>query len=82
VVDDDLIAALDSGQLSGATLDVFRREPLPAEHPFWRHPKVAITPHVASLAKPDSVADQILENLRRLRAGAPLLNQVDRQAGY
>jgi len=61
---------------------VFRKEPLPAEHRFWRHPKVAITPHVASLAKPDSVADQILDNLRRLRAGAPLLNQVDRQAGY
>jgi glyoxylate/hydroxypyruvate reductase A len=82
VVDADLIAAVDAGQLSGATLDVFRKEPLPAEHPFWRHPKVAITPHVASLAKPDSVADQIIENLRRLGAGAPLLNQVDRQAGY
>jgi glyoxylate/hydroxypyruvate reductase A len=82
VVDADLIAAIDSGHLSGATLDVFRKEPLPAEHPFWRHPKIAITPHVASLARPDSVADQILENLRRLRAGAPLLHQVDRQAGY
>jgi glyoxylate/hydroxypyruvate reductase len=82
VVDDDLIAALDSGHLAGATLDVFRREPLPAEHPFWRHPKIAITPHVASLAKPDSVADQIIENLRRLSRGVPLLNQVDRQAGY
>jgi glyoxylate/hydroxypyruvate reductase A len=82
VVDADLIAALDAGQLSGATLDVFRTEPLPAEHPFWRHRKVAITPHVASLARPDSVADQILENLRRLRTGAPLLHQVDRQAGY
>jgi glyoxylate/hydroxypyruvate reductase A len=82
VVDADLIAALDQGHLAGATLDVFRAEPLPAEHPFWRHPKIAITPHVASLAKPDSVADQILDNLQRLARGAPLLNQVDRQAGY
>jgi len=82
VIDADLIAALDAGQLSGATLDVFRIEPLPAEHPFWRHPAIAITPHVASLASPESVADQILDNLRRLREGAPLLNQVDRQAGY
>jgi glyoxylate/hydroxypyruvate reductase A len=82
VVDADLIAALDDGHLSGATLDVFRKEPLPTEHPFWRHPLIAVTPHVASLAKPDSVADQILDNLRRLRDGTPLLNQVDRQAGY
>jgi glyoxylate/hydroxypyruvate reductase A len=82
VVDADLIAALDGGHLAGATLDVFRTEPLPAEHPFWRHPGITITPHVASLAKPESVADQILDNLDRLRRGAPLLHLVDRQAGY
>ncbi|MEJ0070977.1 MAG: glyoxylate/hydroxypyruvate reductase A [Pseudomonadota bacterium] len=82
VVDADLIASLDSGHLAGATLDVFRTEPLPASHPFWAHPKIAVTPHVASLAKPDSVAEQILDNLGRLARGAPLLNQVDRQAGY
>jgi glyoxylate/hydroxypyruvate reductase A len=82
LVDADLIAALDDGRLGGATLDVFRQEPLPADHPFWRHPKIAITPHVASLARPDSVADQIIDNLRRLRADEPLRNLVDRRAGY
>ena|SRR5260221_4091536 len=76
------LGALDSGHLAGATLDVFRTEPLPAAHPFWRHPKIAVTPHVASLARPATAADQILDNLRRLAAGQPLINQVDRQAGY
>lgn len=82
VVDEDLIAALDAGQLAGATLDVFRQEPLPPAHPFWAHPRVTMTPHVASLTDPASVADQICENLRRLHAGEPLLHQVDRALGY
>jgi len=82
VVDADLLAALDSGHVAGATLDVFVPEPLPAEHPYWTHPKVTITPHVASLTNPETAADQIAENIRRRRSGQPLLNQVDRKAGY
>jgi glyoxylate/hydroxypyruvate reductase len=82
LVEADLLRALDQGQLSGATLDVFREEPLPQDHLFWTHPKITVTPHVASLASPESVAKQIVENLRRLYAGEPLLNQIDRVAGY
>ncbi|MCZ4311954.1 glyoxylate/hydroxypyruvate reductase A [Comamonadaceae bacterium G21597-S1] len=77
-----LLAALDTGQVSGAFLDVFSTEPLPAGHALWRHPAVRITPHVASRTQPARVAPQVVENLRRLRAGEPLLNLVDPVAGY
>ncbi|HAK45882.1 MAG TPA: glyoxylate/hydroxypyruvate reductase A, partial [Spirochaeta sp.] len=66
LVVDDLIEAIDTGQLSGACLDVFRQEPLPKEHLFWRHPRVTVTPHIASITSPESVAPQIIENYRRL----------------
>ena len=82
LVEDDLLAALDSGQLAGALLDVFRQEPLPAEHPFWRHDKIMITPHVASITNPASAAEQILMNYHRLQQGKEPLNLVDRQLGY
>jgi glyoxylate/hydroxypyruvate reductase A len=82
VVDDDLIAALDYGHIAGATLDVFVPEPLPAEHPYWTHPKITLTPHVASLTNPRTAAVPIAENLRRLRDGRPFLHLVDRQSGY
>jgi glyoxylate/hydroxypyruvate reductase len=82
LVEADLIAALDSGQLAGATLDVFREEPLPPEDPLWHHPKVLITPHVASYASPRTAAEGVAENIRRARAGRPLLHQVDRDRGY
>jgi glyoxylate/hydroxypyruvate reductase A len=82
VVEADLIAALDSGQLDGATLDVSIEEPLPPGHPFWRHPRVCMTPHIATLTTPRGSAAQIVENYRRARAGLPLLNRVDRRAGY
>ena len=82
VVDDALLAALASGQVAGAALDVFEPEPLPAAHPFWAHPKVVMTPHAASITIPESVAPQVVENIRRARAGAPLLNLVDFAAGY
>ena len=82
LVEADLIAALDSGQLEGATLDVFREEPLPPENPLWRHPKVLITPHVASYASPRAGAEGVSENIRRARGGCPLLHQVDRDRGY
>ncbi|MEN9773485.1 MAG: hypothetical protein RL322_555 [Pseudomonadota bacterium] len=77
-----LIEALDSGQLSEATLDVFNVEPLPPEHPLWERPQVLITPHLASIALPESGAVQVLDNLKRLREGLPLLNLVDRKRGY
>jgi len=82
LVEADLIAALDSGQLAGATLDVLGEEPLPPENPLWRHPKVLITPHVASYASPRTAAEGVAENIRRARTGQPLLHQVDRERGY
>lgn len=77
LVDDDLLEALDSGHLAGAVLDVFTTEPLPADHPFWRHPKVLITPHVASLSNPASGARQIVAALRAVAEGRPPPNLVD-----
>ena len=60
----------------------FADEPLPPEHPFWRHPRIDVTPHVASFGLPESAADGGGRNLRRLRAGLPLRNVVDRARGY
>jgi glyoxylate/hydroxypyruvate reductase A len=82
LVVDDLIEALDSGKLSGACLDVFREEPLPNDHVFWTHPKISITPHVASITIPESVASQIIENYKKMIKGELLLNSVSRSAGY
>ena len=82
VADDDLMAALDSGHLAGATLDVFRTEPLPPEHPFWAHRKIIITPHTSRKSRPENVAPQVAYSIRRLRAGQPLSQIVDRTAGY
>jgi len=82
LVEGDLLAALDSGRMAHATLDVFRTEPLPRGHPFWAHPRISITPHVASISDPRSVADQIIENIRRAGVGETLRNQVDPARGY
>ncbi len=82
LVEQDLLDLLDSGHLDGANLDVFRKEPLPEGHPFWNHPKIHITPHIASLPYPASVAQQIIENYHRTLNDRPLLNQVDRKRGY
>ena len=82
VNDADLLAALDSGQLAGATLDVFRVEPLPKESPLWAHPRIAIMPHVARMPVPRDLVPQILENVRRAQAGRPLEWVVDRAVGY
>jgi len=77
-----LIAALRSGQISEATLDVFEVEPLPPESPLWGMDNVLVTPHLASIAIPRTAAPQIAENIRRLEAGEPVLNRVDPRRGY
>jgi len=82
VVEADLLAALDSGQLGGATLDAFRDEPLAADSPLWRHPKVRITPHIASLSAAETAAPILAEQVHRARAGQAIANQVDIADGY
>lgn len=77
-----LIAALDDGQLSGAVLDVVHPEPLPADHPLWRHPKVIVTPHVASVTQPLSAAQAVIANIRRHEAGLDPVGLVDPDRGY
>lgn len=83
LIDDEaLLAALDTGQIGHATLDVFRVEPLPTDHPFWSHRGVTVTPHIAADTRPDTSASVIAENIRRCEAGLPLLHLVDRTRGY
>ncbi|MBT6441551.1 MAG: glyoxylate/hydroxypyruvate reductase A [Alphaproteobacteria bacterium] len=82
VVEGDLLAALDSGQLNHAMLDVFQAEPLPAESPFWSHPGVTLTPHVASITNASSGTALVLENLQRVRAGDAPLYEVVPSEGY
>ncbi|MCC7045424.1 MAG: glyoxylate/hydroxypyruvate reductase A [Alphaproteobacteria bacterium] len=82
LTEDDLLPALQSGRLAGATLDVFQKEPLAAEHAFWNQPGILITPHVASTGGAETAAPQVVENIRRARAGKTLLNQVDKAKGY
>jgi glyoxylate/hydroxypyruvate reductase A len=73
---------LDSGKLSGATLDVFRVEPLPANDPYWIHPKVLVTPHIASETRLETSAAVVVENIERGEAGQSFLHLVDRKVGY
>ncbi len=83
LIDDDaLLKALNTGQIGHATLDVFRVEPLPADHPYWAHPNVTVTPHIASETRPVTAAQVIVENIRRGEAGEPFVHLVDRQLGY
>lgn len=82
LVEHDLIELLDSEQLSLASLDVFQQEPLPSNHPFWLHKKIDITPHVASLTNPKTVAPQIVENYWRMKKGQDLMHSVSRIKGY
>ena len=82
VVEADLLAALESGQLDGATLDVFRDEPLPADSPFWDHPRVVVVPHVASMTIARDACEFVIDNIRRFEAGQPLLHVVDLDKGY
>jgi len=82
LLEKDLLAAIDAGRLSGACLDVFQTEPLPSDHPFWQHPAITVTPHIASLTNPAAVIPQIIENYRRVKAGQEVLHRVNRQRGY
>ncbi len=82
LVEPDLLAALDRGHIAGAMLDVFEQEPLPATHPFWRHPAVVVTPHVAAVTQAEDAAAQVIANLQRLERGEMPVGLVDRGAGY
>ncbi|MDH2432706.1 glyoxylate/hydroxypyruvate reductase A [Pokkaliibacter sp. MBI-7] len=78
----DLLAALNSGQLSAAVLDVLQQEPASADHPFWQHPQILLTPHIAAATQPDSAFEVLLANIRRYERGEPMLGVVDREEGY
>ncbi|MEO8037498.1 MAG: glyoxylate/hydroxypyruvate reductase A [Betaproteobacteria bacterium] len=82
LVERDLVAALDRGQLDGALLDVFDEEPLPASHPFWTHPRIVVTPHVAAVTHASAAAAQVIENLHRLERGEIPQGIVNRSVGY
>lgn len=82
LVEQDLLDALASGQLSGAVLDVLQQEPAPAEHPFWDHPQILLTPHIAAMTQPQSAFAVLLDNIRRHQRGEPMLGQIDRTQGY
>jgi glyoxylate/hydroxypyruvate reductase A len=78
----DLLAALDSGRIAEAVLDVTDPEPLPPVHAFWQHPRITLTPHIASMTDPDTAAEAVLDNLRRHESGEPMIGLVDRAKGY
>jgi glyoxylate/hydroxypyruvate reductase A len=82
LVEQDLHDAVSSGRLRGAVIDVFEQEPAPPDHPFWTTPGIVVTPHMASMASFETVVAQIARNVARLRAGEPLLNEVDLALGY
>ena len=82
LVEEDLLALLDSGQMAGATLDVFRTEPLPPGHPFWSHPQVEVTPHIAALTQRTRTIRQIVDKLHQLERGEAVAGLVDASAGY
>ena len=82
IADNALLKALDSGHIGHATLDVFRTEPLPQDHPYWAHPRVTVTPHIAADTRTTSAARVLAENIRRGEADEPFLHLVDRRRGY
>jgi glyoxylate/hydroxypyruvate reductase A len=82
LVQHDLLEALETGRIAEAVLDVTDPEPLPPAHPFWHHPNIWLTPHIASMTQPETAAQVVLANLRRHREGEPLLGLVDRARGY
>ncbi len=82
MVESDLFRLLDEGHLSGAALDVVSEEPLPTSHPFWQHPKIILTPHIASCTNIETTIEQIADNYRRLQNGEELANVVSTEKGY
>eukprot|EP00977_Amphora_coffeiformis_P024836 scaffold17318_cov169-Amphora_coffeaeformis.AAC.3 len=82
IKEDDLLEAMNDGTVSGATLDVFHTEPLPKEHPFWKHPRILVTPHMAAKSRSNTASKVVAENILRAESGRPLLYLVDRTAGY
>lgn len=82
LIERDLLVALDGGHLGGAILDVCEQEPLPAEHPFWSHGKILLTPHIATRTQPETAAETVLANIERHHRGDDLLNVVDPRRGY
>jgi len=82
LVDEDLLALIDSGALSGATLDVFQKEPLPALHAFWHHPRITLTPHISAVTRIEESVAQIAAKIRRIEAGLPVSGVVDRTRFY
>jgi glyoxylate/hydroxypyruvate reductase A len=82
VAESDFLALIKSDHLAGATLDVFRNEPLPAQHPFWQEPRISITPHISALTLRDNSIGQIAEKIRALEQGKPIAGIVDLSKGY
>ena len=82
LIEEDLLALVQEGQIAGATLDVFRQEPLPAEHPFWQEPRITITPHIAAVTLRGDSVRQIADKINRLEQGATIEGVVDRVRGY
>ncbi|EOZ99091.1 D-3-phosphoglycerate dehydrogenase [Indibacter alkaliphilus LW1] len=82
LVEEDLLEAIDEGYISGALLDVFQKEPLPEEHPFWNKNEITITPHIASVTNPKAAAPQIIENYHRIKKSQPFINQINPKRGY
>jgi glyoxylate/hydroxypyruvate reductase A len=82
LIEADLLQALGDGQLAGAALDVFEQEPLPDDHPFWDHPRIVVTPHIAAFSSPVTAVESVVDNIDRIEAGQPPLNVVDFERGY
>ena len=82
LVEADLLSALDTGHLSGAALDVFNEESLPKDHPFWGHPKIVVTPHIAAFSVPETAVESVVANIERIEKGEPPLYAVDFDRGY
>ncbi|MNS29350.1 Glyoxylate/hydroxypyruvate reductase A [compost metagenome] len=82
LIEEDLLEALASGQLSAAVLDVLQQEPAASDHPFWHHPQILLTPHIAAMTQPESAFSVLLENIRRHQRGESMLGQVDRERSY
>jgi glyoxylate/hydroxypyruvate reductase A len=82
LVEEDLLALLEEGHMAGATLDVFRVEPLPQDHAFWQHPKITVTPHASARTLREESVAQIASKIKAIYAGQPIEGRVSRERGY